>query len=40
VHVQVRLTWASDSFDPRYVTYVWFDALINYSGLKYKAETY
>ncbi len=35
-----RLTWGIElPFDQRYVTYVWFDALINYiSGLKYKGE--
>ena len=35
-----RLTWGIEiPFDKRYVTYVWFDALINYvSALKYKAE--
>jgi methionyl-tRNA synthetase len=35
-----RLTWGIDlPFDKNYVTYVWFDALINYvSALKYKGE--
>lgn len=35
-----RLTWGIEiPFDKRYVTYVWFDALINYvSALKYKGE--
>jgi methionyl-tRNA synthetase len=35
-----RLTWGIEiPFDQRYVTYVWFDALINYvSALKYKGE--
>src|SRR5262244_1285202 len=35
-----RLLWGIEiPFDPRYVTYVWFDALINYvSALKYKGE--
>src|SRR5215470_14550422 len=35
-----RLTWGIEiPFDRRYVTYVWFDALINYlSALKYKGE--
>jgi len=35
-----RLTWGIElPFDNRYVTYVWFDALINYvSALKYKGE--
>ncbi len=35
-----RLTWGIElPFDERYVTYVWFDALINYvSALKYKGE--
>jgi methionyl-tRNA synthetase len=35
-----RLTWGIElPFDNRYVTYVWFDALINYvSGLKFKGE--
>lgn len=35
-----RLTWGIEiPFDPRYVTYVWFDALINYvSALKHKGE--
>lgn len=35
-----RLTWGIEiPFDQRYVTYVWFDALINYvSGLKYRGE--
>ena len=35
-----RLAWGIElPFDQRYVTYVWFDALINYvSGLKYKGE--
>ena len=35
-----RLTWGIDiPFDPRYVTYVWFDALINYvSALKFIEE--
>ena len=35
-----RLIWGIEiPFDPRYVTYVWFDALINYvSALKYKGE--
>jgi methionyl-tRNA synthetase len=37
-----RLTWGIEiPFDPRYVTYVWFDALINYvSALKYKGEEF
>jgi methionyl-tRNA synthetase len=37
-----RLTWGIEiPFDPRYVTYVWFDALINYvSALKYKGEDF
>jgi methionyl-tRNA synthetase len=37
-----RLTWGIEiPFDPRYVTYVWFDALINYvSGLKYQGEEF
>jgi methionyl-tRNA synthetase len=35
-----RLAWGIEiPFDKRYVTYVWFDALINYvSALKYKGE--
>ncbi|MFH1035085.1 MAG: methionine--tRNA ligase [Pseudomonadota bacterium] len=35
-----RLTWGIElPFDPRFVTYVWFDALINYlSGLGYPDE--
>jgi methionyl-tRNA synthetase len=35
-----RLTWGIEiPFDRRYVTYVWFDALINYvSALKHKGE--
>jgi methionyl-tRNA synthetase len=35
-----RLAWGIEiPFDQRYVTYVWFDALINYvSALKYKGE--
>lgn len=35
-----RLTWGIEiPFDQRYVTYVWFDALINYvSALKHKGE--
>jgi methionyl-tRNA synthetase len=35
-----RLTWGIDlPFDKNYVTYVWFDALINYvSALKHKGE--
>jgi len=35
-----RLTWGIEiPFDQRYVTYVWFDALINYvSALHYKGE--
>jgi methionyl-tRNA synthetase len=35
-----RLTWGIEMpFDDRYVTYVWFDALINYvSALKHKGE--
>ena len=35
-----RLTWGIEiPFDHRYVTYVWFDALINYvSALKHKGE--
>ena len=35
-----RLTWGIEMpFDDRYVTYVWFDALINYvSALKFKGE--
>ena len=35
-----RLTWGIEiPFDQRYVTYVWFDALLNYvSALKYKGE--
>ena len=35
-----RLTWGIEiPFDQRYVTYVWFDALINYlSALKYKGD--
>jgi methionyl-tRNA synthetase len=35
-----RLTWGIEiPFDRRYVTYVWFDALINYvSALKYRGE--
>ena len=35
-----RLTWGIEiPFDRRYVTYVWFDALINYlSALQYKGE--
>jgi len=35
-----RLSWGIDlPFDNNYVTYVWFDALINYvSGLKHKGE--
>jgi methionyl-tRNA synthetase len=37
-----RLTWGIEiPFDPRYVTYVWFDALINYvSALKYRGEEF
>ena len=37
-----RLTWGIEiPFDPRYVTYVWFDALINYvSALKFKGEEF
>lgn len=37
-----RLTWGIEMpFDDRYVTYVWFDALINYvSALKYKGEDF
>jgi methionyl-tRNA synthetase len=37
-----RLTWGIElPFDQRYVTYVWFDALINYvSALKYKGEDF
>lgn len=37
---KTRLTWGIElPFDQRYVTYVWFDALLNYiSALKYKGE--
>ena len=37
-----RLTWGIEMpFDDRYVTYVWFDALINYvSALKYRGEEF
>ena len=37
-----RLTWGIElPFDQRYVTYVWFDALINYvSALKHKGEEF
>ncbi len=37
-----RLTWGIElPFDNRYVTYVWFDALINYvSGLKLRGEDF
>ncbi|MBI3247243.1 MAG: methionine--tRNA ligase [Deltaproteobacteria bacterium] len=37
---KTRLTWGIEMpFDSRYVTYVWFDALLNYiSALKYKGE--
>jgi methionyl-tRNA synthetase len=37
-----RLTWGIEvPFDPRYVTYVWFDALINYvSALKHKGTEF
>ncbi len=37
-----RLTWGIEiPFDNRYVTYVWFDALINYvSGLKHRGEEF
>jgi methionyl-tRNA synthetase len=37
-----RLTWGIElPFDKNYVTYVWFDALINYaSALKYKGEDF
>jgi methionyl-tRNA synthetase len=37
-----RLTWGIEMpFDARYVTYVWFDALINYvSGLKHQGEEF
>ncbi len=37
-----RLTWGIEiPFDPRYVTYVWFDALINYvSALKERGEEF
>jgi len=37
-----RLTWGIElPFDDRYVTYVWFDALINYvSALKYRGEEF
>jgi methionyl-tRNA synthetase len=37
-----RLTWGIEiPFDPRYVTYVWFDALINYvSALKHRGEEF
>jgi methionyl-tRNA synthetase len=37
-----RLTWGIElPFDQRYVTYVWFDALINYvSALKHKGEDF
>jgi methionyl-tRNA synthetase len=37
---KTRLTWGIEMpFDTRYVTYVWFDALLNYiSGLKYQGE--
>jgi len=37
---KTRLTWGIElPFDKRYVTYVWFDALLNYiSGLKHKGE--
>jgi methionyl-tRNA synthetase len=37
-----RLTWGIEiPFDQRYVTYVWFDALINYvSALKYRGEEF
>src|SRR3990172_4088712 len=37
-----RLTWGIElPFDQRYVTYVWFDALINYvSALKYTGEEF
>jgi methionyl-tRNA synthetase len=37
-----RLTWGIElPFDPRYVTYVWFDALINYvSALKHRGEDF
>ncbi|MGE5302895.1 MAG: methionine--tRNA ligase [Alphaproteobacteria bacterium] len=37
-----RLTWGIElPFDHNYVTYVWFDALINYaSALKYKGEDF
>ncbi|HEX2229756.1 MAG TPA: methionine--tRNA ligase [Candidatus Binatia bacterium] len=39
---KARLTWGIEiPFDNRYVTYVWFDALINYvSGVKYKGEEF
>ncbi|MGE5220640.1 MAG: methionine--tRNA ligase [Chloroflexota bacterium] len=37
-----RLTWGIEMpFDDRYVTYVWFDALLNYvSALKYRGEEF
>ena len=37
-----RLTWGIEMpFDNRYVTYVWFDALLNYvSALKFKGQEY
>lgn len=37
-----RLTWGIEiPFDPRYVTYVWFDALINYvSALKERGDEF
>jgi methionyl-tRNA synthetase len=37
-----RLSWGIEiPFDPRYVTYVWFDALINYvSALKHRGEVF
>jgi len=39
---KARLTWGIElPFDPNYVTYVWFDALLNYvSGLDYPGPTY
>ncbi len=39
---KTRLTWGIElPFDRNYVTYVWFDALINYtSALKYKGEDF
>ncbi|CAO0823730.1 Methionine--tRNA ligase [Desulfarculales bacterium] len=38
---KTRLTWGIElPFDPRFVTYVWFDALINYiTGLGYPDDT-